>query len=491
MDPEVAPTPAARSGPTRPTPNQTPMPKKPTPPDPTLVHDPAEALRLLRRDGARLTGLPDSPTRPGSVRAARVEVPVEAEAAALAVLSGGLRDAGRDGSRTVWEPPPDLGGLGTGREVGDVAAPPAAVAPMPASGDGGPGGARLFVPTPSLPGSDGDLVASLLENAPGRTWAGVVDVDAATARAWLDRNTDNRPLRRDTVLRYRRLMEQGRWMLSTDAVGFDATGRLVNGQHRLTAAAEHAEAAQAEAAADGPPLTVPFLVATGLSEAVFAVLDGGKPRSGSDVLAIRGFAYSASSAAVARHGWWAQRGRLWRKTGRVELDDLVAYAEAHRDEIQSAVAGAERLYQASRQAGGVLRHSHAAFCLFAFRDVDGRAASGAGSRVEGFLSAVATGLGIAALDEPAHVVRQAFLDDQRADVAMGSEEALAILIRGAQHAALGQPMNRARGRGAGAWPSLEVGGWPKQDPAPKRGDRVAAAEATTGTIDDPEVRHLG
>ena len=84
---------------------------------------------------------------------------------------------------------------------------------------------------------------------------------------------------------------------------------------------------------------------------------------------------------------------------------------------------------------------------------------------------------MASADDPAHVVGQAYLDDQRADVRMGSAERLALLVRGAQHAALGQPMRRARGKGAGAWPSPPVPGWPKQA-APGGG------AATTADDDD-------
>jgi hypothetical protein len=82
-------------------------------------------------------------------------------------------------------------------------------------------------------------------------------------------------------------MRDGRWMVSCDAVGFDTDGRLVNGQHRLSAVI----ASETPAA---------LLVVRGLSPDVFEVLDTGKKRSASDALAILGYENYTVLASAGR-----------------------------------------------------------------------------------------------------------------------------------------------------------------------------------------------
>lgn len=336
------------------------------------------------------------------------------------------------------------------------------------SGDGASGDGASAVPElDAAPGFDPI-------RDPSAEWSGIVEVTPELARVWLKRNTDNRPLSRSTVRRYTKLMGAGRWLVSADAVAFDTAGKLVNGQHRLHAVVQH-----------GQP--VPMLVATGLSPAVFAVLDGGKPRSGGDVLAIRGFKHAVTCAAVVRLAAKAKAGGLWTGGGdKLELDELVRRAEDDRERVEAAAVEGYRIYDLGRDTGRVLNPAHTAFAVYAAAKAGGDAAHG--PLAARFLTAVATGLGIAALDAPAHQVRQAFLDDQRADVPMGRAERLAILIRGLQHALAGEPMKRARGRGAGAWPSPAVPGWPKQRSRSGASRDAAGAPALEPvTIDDPKV----
>jgi hypothetical protein len=58
------------------------------------------------------------------------------------------------------------------------------------------------------------------------------------AAEWLQHNTSNRALRRNVVAGYVDEMRAGRWRLVSDAIGFDPSGELINGQHRLTAVVE-------------------------------------------------------------------------------------------------------------------------------------------------------------------------------------------------------------------------------------------------------------
>jgi hypothetical protein len=59
------------------------------------------------------------------------------------------------------------------------------------------------------------------------------------AKEWLEKNTNNfRKAQSRTYIAYRKAMLAGEFGLTHDAIGFDASGRLLNGQHRLIACVE-------------------------------------------------------------------------------------------------------------------------------------------------------------------------------------------------------------------------------------------------------------
>jgi len=84
-------------------------------------------------------------------------------------------------------------------------------------------------------------------------------------------NVKNRKIRPAVVDRYAAMIRNAEWKLSPEAIVIANTGRLLNGQHRLSAVAKSGEA-------------VRFLVIRGPSEDVFEVLDRGALRSTSDAL---------------------------------------------------------------------------------------------------------------------------------------------------------------------------------------------------------------
>lgn len=64
----------------------------------------------------------------------------------------------------------------------------------------------------------------------------VLALTPATAKAWVNVATNtNRTLRKSRVEQYAADMKAGRWQLNGEAIKFDNTGRLLNGQHRLHA----------------------------------------------------------------------------------------------------------------------------------------------------------------------------------------------------------------------------------------------------------------
>lgn len=86
-----------------------------------------------------------------------------------------------------------------------------------------------------------------------------VSVDTITpeeALAYLSHNAQHRPIKQKKVDAYIQEMVDGKWQLNGKSITFDSNGRLLNGQHRLTACSQ-----------SGVPLTI--LVVRGVDPSVF------------------------------------------------------------------------------------------------------------------------------------------------------------------------------------------------------------------------------
>lgn len=104
----------------------------------------------------------------------------------------------------------------------------------------------------------------------------IEEIDPDTAKQWLGVNHKNRGLQIPTVDRLKGIIARGEWMEdSTDGIGLDVDGGVVNGQHRLTAIAE----------GDYP---VRALVVRNVRPEVIRVIDQGIPRNLRDILAMTG-----------------------------------------------------------------------------------------------------------------------------------------------------------------------------------------------------------
>lgn len=104
----------------------------------------------------------------------------------------------------------------------------------------------------------------------------VVSITPQLAEEMLGRMARNRPIDPATVQRYVAAMLDGRWHSSTDAIGFDTDGNLINGQHRLTAIIESG-------------MTIEMLVAENVPAEMMPLIDRGRPRTNANSLHIAGF----------------------------------------------------------------------------------------------------------------------------------------------------------------------------------------------------------
>jgi hypothetical protein len=112
------------------------------------------------------------------------------------------------------------------------------------------------------------------------------------AKQMLGVNHANRRLIDSGVERLKGILERGEWMSdSTDAIGLDEDGGVVNGQHRLTSIMESG-------------VTVRALVVRGVSPDVIKVIDQGQPRNLAQILQMSGRYEYASDLAGAIQNLW-------------------------------------------------------------------------------------------------------------------------------------------------------------------------------------------
>jgi hypothetical protein len=129
----------------------------------------------------------------------------------------------------------------------------------------------------------------------------VMTVTPEEARLWLDtKNSNNRPISENAVLKYSQEMKSGRWRLNGQSIGFNTKGQLVNGQHRLLASVRSNTAFET-------------VVVYGIDPEAFETIDDCNTRSMADVLHIRGEANSNLLSAGLRFLWLYVRGEIEHK----------------------------------------------------------------------------------------------------------------------------------------------------------------------------------
>ena len=109
------------------------------------------------------------------------------------------------------------------------------------------------------------------------------------AKRMLEKNFDrNRSVSKSKVIEWAREMKNGRWNVGCDAIGFDASGKLINGQHRL----------HAIVLADRP---AHFSVIRNLPYESSATMDIGRKRTASERQYILGYNCNTTEFAMVRN----------------------------------------------------------------------------------------------------------------------------------------------------------------------------------------------
>lgn len=110
-------------------------------------------------------------------------------------------------------------------------------------------------------------------------------VTPIVAKQFLRSNENNRSIRPTAVNQYSEKMLQGSWRMSTDAIGFDENGVLINGQHRLHAVVKSGVANYFAVMRNMPPETKD-------------ALDTGRKRQLHEILKIAGVDITRTATAI-------------------------------------------------------------------------------------------------------------------------------------------------------------------------------------------------
>lgn len=113
-----------------------------------------------------------------------------------------------------------------------------------------------------------------------------VRVTPSLARKLLELNTSNRPLSAKRVKAFSEQMTKGNWRFTGDTLKISKTKKLLDGQYRLSSIVES-------------NTSQTYNIQIGLPDEVFDVLDTGKNRNASDIMAIAGYPlYGILSGAI-------------------------------------------------------------------------------------------------------------------------------------------------------------------------------------------------
>lgn len=141
------------------------------------------------------------------------------------------------------------------------------------------------------------------------------------AQTWLDHRAPNRSIGRTLTYAMARDMVSGRWQLNHQGIAFDSHGRLVDGQHRLSAIV-----------IAGVP--VDMMVTTGLSPTAMATIDDHRPRNGADVLSIHeGSTIGLQDVAILQIIEGLREG----SSGRYTKQEVISLWHQHRAAVEFAM----------------------------------------------------------------------------------------------------------------------------------------------------------
>lgn len=223
----------------------------------------------------------------------------------------------------------------------------------------------------------------------------IKDITPDIARKLLERNINNRLLRKNHVDWLSKQMTLGHWQFTGDAIKINSDGVLIDKQHTLSAIVQSGT-------------TQRFLVIGGLSDTAIEVLDTGLGRTAGDVLKMNGIpnannlsaicrkvlAFRARAVSAAFGGVGGVKTKISEEHKDVISNHRIFEEVATNSAYSDACANASKFYDSSR----ILTVSQYGMLYFLFAEKSPDSAWE-------FLSKFANGVGLSA-DSPIYLLRQ-------------------------------------------------------------------------------------
>lgn len=181
-------------------------------------------------------------------------------------------------------------------------------------------------------------------------------ITPADAKRLLENNTFNRSISDRTVNAIARDMKNGDWVFNGESIKISTAGRLLDGQHRLSACIR----------ADVPFKT---LIIEGLPESAMDTVDAGRKRTAGDVLRLHGYANNNTLAAAARMIMrYKQYGirMVSGSTGGYTNSEILAFIDANPVVVKCA----QKAVQFNSVSGSLISPATAALIYYMFTQVD-------------------------------------------------------------------------------------------------------------------------
>lgn len=228
------------------------------------------------------------------------------------------------------------------------------------------------------------------------------------AKEMLKKNFNNRKLNNPHVNYLSRQMLDNQWQFDGQPIRFDKYGRLLDGQHRLSAVVKSGE-------------TIKFLIISGLEESTFKVMDTGKNRSSGDVLSTLGIKYCNDVSSVARSVIKFKEGSYSKSNSRgstktTNTDIINWYKE--NEKIEDIVRKADVLRS---NFSGVLSRTKIATLLYLFNEINV-------GHSEIFMSKLCNGLDLD-VNSPIYILRKKLIEDKMAKSSLPYREVLALICK--------------------------------------------------------------
>jgi hypothetical protein len=234
----------------------------------------------------------------------------------------------------------------------------------------------------------------------------VRDVNPIIAKEMLKRNQRNRKCNEAHVTFLANQMENDKWLFDASPIRFSEDGRLLDGQHRLSAVVKSNKTQQ-------------FLIVTGVKSESFKVMDTGRNRGGSDVLYINGIKYSTVVASAARFIIKFKKGNISqaKASNKTTNSDILSWYENNKA-IMDIIKNADKMRVAS---SNVLTSTQIASFHFLFAEKNVLDA-------EKFIHKLCTGLDLD-LKSPIFVLRKRLIQDKLSKAKLPTKEKSALIVK--------------------------------------------------------------